>query len=235
MQPTPVHEVYDAFKTSILPYNKGNIHPRFFAWVQGTGTPMGVLAEMLAAAMKPNATIGEHAAMYVDKQVINWCKQMMNFPDSGTGILLSGASMANITALNVARNSQLKKNVRKQGIHAVDGQMTMYCSTETHSCPQKAAEVLGLGTDSIKKIPVNEAYQIDIEKLVATIQADKANGLVPFCIIGNAGTVNTGAIDPLDELLAVCKKYDCWFYIDGAFGALAKLVPAYRQPLQAIE
>jgi len=235
MQPTPVHEVYDAFKTSILPYNKGNIHPPFFAWVQGTGMPMGVLAEMLAAAMNPNAAIGEHAAMYVDKQVINWCKQMMNFPDSGTGILLSGASMANITALNVARNSQLKKNVRKQGIHAVDGQMTMYCSTETHSCLQKAAEVLGLGTDSIKKIPVNEAYQIDIEKLVATIQADKANGLVPFCIIGNAGTVNTGAIDPLDELLAVCKKYDCWFYIDGAFGALAKLVPAYRQPLQAIE
>lgn len=235
MEPTPVQQVYDEFKTSILPYNKGNVHPRFFAWVQGTGTPMGVLSEMLAAAMNPNVAIGEHAAMYVDQQVINWCKQMMNFPASGTGILLSGASMANITALTVARNSQLKKNVRKEGIHAVDGQMTLYCSTETHSCLQKAAEVLGLGTDSIRKITVNDAYQINLDELVNTIEADKAKGLVPFCIIGNAGTVNTGAIDPLDELLAVCNKYDLWYHIDGAFGALAKLVPEYRQPLRAIE
>ncbi|WP_052496235.1 pyridoxal phosphate-dependent decarboxylase family protein [Pedobacter lusitanus] len=234
-KPSTIEEVYHEFKTNIFPYTKGNIHPRFFAWVQGTGTPFGVLAEMLSAAMNPNVTIGEHAPMYVDQQVVNWCKQIMNYPESATGILLSGASMANITALNVARNSQLKLNIRKTGVKAVPGQLVLYCSAETHSCIQKAAEVLGLGTDAVRKIKTNSDYQININELVKAIEADLAEGFYPFCVVGNAGTVNTGAIDPLDELAAVCLKYNLWFHIDGAFGALAKLVPAYSARLKAIE
>ena len=104
LQPESAEKIYADFKENILPYTKGNIHPRFFSWVEGTGTPMGVMAEMLAAAMNPNVGIGEHAAMYVDYQVVEWCKQMMNYPPSASGILLSGGSMANITALAVARN-----------------------------------------------------------------------------------------------------------------------------------
>jgi aromatic-L-amino-acid/L-tryptophan decarboxylase len=235
LQPQSIESVYEEFKQFILPYTKGNIHPRFWAWVQGTGTPFGMLAEMLAAGMNPNSGIGEHSAMYVEQQVLNWCKQMLHYPSIASGILVSGASIANITALAVARNHQLNKNVRKEGIRAVPAQMLLYCSAETHSCIQKAAEALGLGSDSVRKISVTENYEINITELEETIQQDIKNGLAPFCIVGNAGTVNTGAIDPLDDLLELCRKYSLWFHIDGAFGAIAKLVPEYAVSLKAIE
>lgn len=232
--PQNIDEIYDEFKQYIFPYPKGNIHPRFFAWIQGTGTPLGVLADMLASAMNSNVTIGEHSAMYVDRQVIEWCKQMLNYPQSATGILLSGGSMANITALTVARNNQLG-SVRNDGLKSAEKQMTIYCSTETHSCIQKAVEILGLGANALRKIPVNDNYQININRLIETIENDLSNGLMPFCIVGNAGTVNTGAIDPLDELLEISNKYGLWFHIDGAYGALAKLDPDYAGQLKAIE
>ncbi len=233
--PSSPTDVYDEFRQHIFRFYKGNIHPRFFAWVEGTGTPMGVLAELLAAGMNPNVGIGEHAAMYIDKQVIDWCKQMLHYPMEASGILLSGGSMANITGLAVARNHQLQKNIRKEGVRTVKGQMLLYCSTETHSCMQKAAEVLGLGTDAVRKIKVDDNYQIDINELVNTIEADLLIGHYPFCIVGNAGTVNTGAIDPLDDLLEISRKYHLWLHIDGAFGALAKLTPEFASSLKAIE
>ena len=229
-----IEEVYEEFKQNILPYTKGNIHPRFFAWVQGTGTPFGVLAEMLAAAMNPNTGIGEHSAMYVEQQVLNWCKQMLGYPADASGILLSGASMANLTALTVARNHQLNKNIRKDGLNNA-GKIVLYCSAETHSCIQKSVEVLGLGTDAIRKIRVDENYKMDIDELIKTIDEDLAKGHLPFCIVANAGTVNTGATDPLDELTTISKKYNLWLHIDGAFGALAKLVPEYADELKNIE
>ena len=235
LEPSDVDDVYAAFKKEILPFAKGNIHPRFFAWVEGTGTPMGVLAEMLGSAMNSNVAIGEHSAMYIDAQVVNWCKQLMQYPEDATGILLSGASMANITALNVARNTQLKKNVRQEGIHAVPGQMVMYCSAETHSCVQKAAESIGIGSNAVRRIAVTANYQIDLPELKLAIETDIAAGLKPFCVVGNAGTVNTGAIDPLDELAEICRKFNLWLHIDGAFGAIAKMLPEYSEQLKAIE
>ncbi|HZY36448.1 MAG TPA: pyridoxal-dependent decarboxylase [Mucilaginibacter sp.] len=234
-EPQPIEDVYRDFKQNVFPYTKGNIHPRFFSWVQGTGTPFGVLADMLASTMNPNVTIGEHAPMYVDKQVVNWCKKMLNYPSSASGILLSGGSMANITALIVARNNQLKKNVRKEGLNAVKSQMTLYCSSETHSCIQKAVEALGLGADAIRSIAVDENNRINNDVLERAIQNDIKNGFTPFCIVGNAGTVNTGAIDDLDHLAAISNKYDLWFHVDGAYGALAKLTPGYAVQLKAIE
>ncbi len=233
--PSDIDAVYAQFKERILPFAKGNIHPRFFAWVEGTGTPFGALAELLASAMNPNVAIGEHAAMHVDLQVIEWCKQMMGYPASASGILLSGASMANITALTVARNTQLQQQVRNKGLKKAPAQMTLYCSSETHSCIQKAAEILGLGTEAVRKIAVDEDYRMDIADLEVQIIRDIEVGDAPFCIVANAGTVNTGAIDPLDEVLAIARKYKLWLHIDGAFGALAKLVPGYAPRLKAIE
>lgn len=233
--PTPSLEVYEDFKKNILPYNKGNVHPRFFAFVQGTGTPMGVFAEMLAATMNPNLAIGEHSAMYVENQVLQWFKEFLGYPDEASGILLSGGSMANFTALHVARNYILPGNIRKTGLYAQEKQLVAYCSTESHSCIQKSMEALGIGTDYLRKIPVNEYFQIDIQALNKQLQTDKENNLFPFCIIGNAGTVNTGAIDPLDELLAICRSENIWFHVDGAFGALAKVVPDLSAALKPIE
>ncbi|GMQ31404.1 pyridoxal phosphate-dependent decarboxylase family protein [Algoriphagus confluentis] len=228
-------EVYEEFKKYIFQYNKGNVHPRFFAWIQGTGTPMGVLADLLASGMNPNTTIGEHSAMYVDRQVVNWCKEMMNFPAEASGILVSGGSMANITALTVARNSFGEEQIRKKGLKAASAQLVLYCSVETHSCIQKAAEIIGLGTDSVRKIGVNAKYEMNADELEQQIHQDIQEGLLPFAVVGTSGTVNTGAIDPMEELLAISRKYGLWFHVDGAYGALAKLDPVYSERLKAIE
>ena len=233
--PESIGAIYDEFKKHVLPYPSGNIHPRFWAWVQGTGTPFGALAEMLAATMNPNTAIGEHSAMYVEQQVLDWCKEMLNYPMTSSGILVSGGSMANITALMVARNQQTGINIRKEGVLSAKGYMILYCSTETHSCIEKAAEVMGIGSDSVRKIGVDDNYQIRLNELAAAIESDIAAGNTPFCVVGNAGTVNTGAIDPLDDLLSISRKYNLWFHIDGAFGALAKMVPEYSEKLKAIE
>jgi aromatic-L-amino-acid/L-tryptophan decarboxylase len=234
-QPTSAEEIYKEFKTNVLPYNKGNIHPRFWSWVEGGGTVLGMLADMLASGMNPNNTIGDHAPRYVEAQVIDWSKQLFGFPPSASGLLVSGGAMANITAILVARNQFLAGIIRQKGLKFLDNQLVIYCSTETHNCLTKAAEIIGLGSDNLRKVPVNEKYQIKIEVLKMMLLADKQAGLLPFCIIGNAGTVNTGAIDPLDELLAIARQENCWFHVDGAFGALAKLVPAYQADLAAIE
>jgi len=233
-QPSGIFEVYDEFKQNILPYHGGNIHPKFFSWVQGTGTPMGAFADLLAGIINSNTAIGEQSALYVDKQVINWCKELLNYPVDGSGILVSGGSIANITGLIVARNTIIK-NAKSAGVYAAPGKLTAYCSSETHNCLGKAAEVIGIGNEQLRKIPVNDRYEIDVKALKSKIREDKDNGYIPFCIIGNAGTVNTGAIDPLDELLPIARDEKIWFHIDGAFGALAKLVPAYKNRLKAIE
>ena len=238
-QPLPetgdsVEAIYEDFKQYIYPYTKGNIHPRFFAWVQGTGTFTGALADLLASVMNPNAAIGNHAAMYIDGQVIEWSKQLFGFHPEGSGLLVSGGSIANITAIAVARNAFSEK-IRPDGLYGVDGQMTLYCSTETHSCLQKAAEMIGIGTAGLRKVPVDPDYRMDVAALRQLLDADRAAGKMPFCVVGNAGTVNTGAIDPLDDILALCREQGLWFHIDGAFGALAKLTPEFAPTLKAVE
>ena len=228
-------QVYEQFKTTIFPYNKGNVHPRFFAWIQGTGNPMGVWGDLLASGMNPNVAIGEHAPMYIDHQVVNWCKEIMGFPENSSGILVSGGSMANITALTVARNSFRDRGIRKKGLQQTPEKLLIYCSVETHSCIQKAAEIIGLGTDSVRKIGVNEYFEMLTDELEDQIRLDISEGFIPFCIVGTSGTVNTGAIDPMEKLLSLSKKYDLWFHVDGAYGALCKLDPVYSDRLKAIE
>lgn len=234
LEPGNIFDIYEEFKQNILPYHGGNIHPAYFSWVQGTGTAMGALAELLAGTMNSNTTMGDQSALYVDRQVVNWCKRLINFPAGAGGMLVSGGSIANITAMIVARNTVIADS-KKKGVYAVNGKLTAYCSTETHNCVNKAAEVIGIGNEQLRKIPVNDAYEIDIEALTKQIAEDRANGFVPFCIIGNAGTVNTGAIDNLDALLRIARGEKIWLHIDGAFGAMAKLVPSYQPKLKAIE
>ena len=232
--PQLAEDVYEEFVEHILPYTKGNIHPRFWSWVEGGGTPLGMLADMLAAGMNPNNAIGDHAAVYVENQVIDWGKQMFGFPETATGILLSGASVANITALIIARNNY-DANIRLHGLRAVNGQMVVYASAETHTCVKKAVEVIGIGSHSLHLVPVDEKYRIRTDLLKEMIERDKAAGMLPFCIIGNAGTVNTGAIDDLNELGSICEQEGCWFHVDGAFGAIPKLLPEFQDQLKGLD
>lgn len=238
-QPLPVlpgsmTDIYNEFKKNIYPYPLGNINPKHFSWVMGTGTVMGAFADFLASIMNSNATIGDHSALYVDRQVIDWCKQILHYPSGASGLLVSGASIANITALIAARNA-CSVRIRKEGVYSTQGKLTAYASVETHACITKAMEVLGLGNEQLRKIPVDADYRINMRELKDKIAADRTNGFLPFCLIGNAGTVNTGAIDPLSELLDLSAKENIWFHIDGAFGALAKLVPQFQQDLKALE
>lgn len=227
-------EVYEEFFTQVLPYNTNNIHPRFWAWVQGGGTAAGMLADMLASGMNANVTNGDHMPMYVDKQVIDWSKEMMGFPKSASGMLVSGASMANITALVVARN-HFNRNIKAHGLHAVPGQMVAYGSAETHNCVAKGMEVIGIGADNFRKIPVDSNYRIRTDELQRRIREDRQAGMFPFCIVGNAGTVNTGAIDPIKELVAIAKEERLWLHIDGAFGAIPKILPEFHDQLKALD
>lgn len=225
--------VYDEFRKNILPYYIGNIHPRFWSWVMGTGSAQGMLAEMLAAGMNCNVGIGDQAPMYADKQVIDWCKQMMNFPATAGGALVGNASVANLNALITARNAVSEK-IRQAGLRHMP-QLTLYASAETHSCIQKAAEIIGIGNHYLRLVRVNENYEMDTNHLEELIARDKEDGFRPFCVVANIGTVNTGAVDPLEKIFFICMKYNLWFHVDGAFGALLKLLPEKNKELMCIE
>jgi len=231
----PVDAVYEEFRKRILPYPLGNIHPRAWGWVQGNGTPLGMMAEMLAAGMNTNLAGADHVANYVERQVIDWCKEMLGFPKDSSGLLLNGASEANLLALAVARNAEVDIDVRRDGLQETSRHLTVYGSVEMHSSVGRAVEVLGLGNKFLRRIPVDEKYRIDIGALQRTIESDVREGLRPICVIGNAVTTNTGAMDPLDELAKTATKYGLWFHVDGAAGALAYLSPELRPLLVGLE
>lgn len=226
-EPQGAETAYDDFSQDVLPYPMGNFHPRFWGWVIGSGTPLGALSEMLAAGLNPNLGGGDHAGNRVEEQVMDWCKQMVGYPAQAGGLLVSGTSMANLICLTVARNAAAGVDVRKAGVAAAP-RLTVYGSREIHSSIQRAVEVLGLGSDALRLIPVNADFQIDLNALEQAITADQAAGYQPMAVIGSAGTVNTGAFDDLNALADLCQREGIWLHVDGAFGALAALSPESR-------
>lgn len=234
-EPQPFEAVYQDFLEYVLPYPMGNIHPRFWGWVIGTGSASGMLAEMLAAAMNPNVGHGEHVAMYVETQVVEWLKQLVGYPAASSGLLVSGGSMANLVGLTVARAAKAGFDVRKEGLQGSGRYLTAYASVETHSCIKKGMELLGLGCQALRLIAVDENFRIDLKALAEAIQADRAAGHQPMLVIGNAGTVNTGAIDDLPALADLCRQEDLWFHVDGAIGGVAAGSPNLRPLLAGME
>jgi glutamate/tyrosine decarboxylase-like PLP-dependent enzyme len=227
--------VYQEFLENIFPYPMGNIHPRFWAWYMGNGTVFGALADFMAAIMNPTLGGGNHVANLVEGQVVNWMKAMLGFSPDSSGLLVSGGSMANLVGIAVARNTQAGFNVRELGLKAAPQPFTVYASTEIHSCNQKAVELLGLGSSSLRKVPVKDDFTIDLNALEAALSADRAAGCRPICIIGSAGTVNTGAVDDLNALADLCKREKIWFHVDGAIGAVAVLADNVKPQLLGIE
>ncbi len=233
-EPEGAEKAYEDFCRHVLPYPMGNVHPRFWAWVMGSGTPLGALADMLAATMNPNMGGGEHAPNHVETQVLDWCKEMLGYAAAASGLLVSGGSMANLIGLAVARHVFAGVDLRRSGVRGAAGPLTVYSSREAHSSVQKAVEMLGLGSDSLRLAPVDAEYRVDVAELHGMLRKDRAGGAIPVCVVGNLGTVNTGAIDDLAALADLCAGEQVWFHVDGAFGAFAALVPEYASQTAAM-
>jgi aromatic-L-amino-acid/L-tryptophan decarboxylase len=233
-EPQGAEAAYAAFLQNILPYPMGTIHPRFWGWYMGNGTVLGALADFWASIMNSNVGGGNHGAMLVEQQVIDWMKDVVHFPAEASGLLVSGASMANLLGLAVARNVKAGYDVRVEGV-ATGPPLVVYASTEVHSCNQKAVELLGLGRHGLHRIPVGSDFRIDLAALDTAIAADRAAGKRPICVIGSAGTVNTGAVDNLNALADLCEREGLWFHVDGAIGAIAMLSEKVRGQLGGIE
>ena len=232
----PPEEIYEEFLENILPYPVGNIHPRFWGWVFGSGTILGAYAGLLSASMNTNAgDLDHHSANHVEKQVIDWFKEMLGYPSSASGLLTSGCSAANLIGLAVARNTKARYDVRREGINITQNKMKLYASKETHSSIQKGVELLGLGSDAIHCVPVNDCFQVDLQALKTAIDQDRKEGHLPFCVVGTAGTANTGAIDDLHALADICQQENLWLHVDGAFGAWAVLTSTAKNQVAGME
>jgi len=236
LDPRPAGEIYEEYVRYILPHQLGNSHPRFWGWVAGSGTVMGMYAEMLAAST--DAVSGAFSYVsnnYVEMQVIDWFKTLLGYPCDASGLLTSGCSASNLIGLAVARNTMAGFDVRSRGMSDAPQKMIVYSSVEAHSSIQKAVELLGFGSDALRLIPVNDSMQIALEALKAAIANDRAEGLLPTCVVGAAGTTNTAAIDDLNALADICTEERCWFHVDGASGAWTAIAPKYKHLVAGME
>ena len=233
--PTSLAKVHEEFMTTILPFAARNAHPGFLGWVQGGGTPVGMMAEMLSAGLNANVGGRDQIPLDVENQVIGWMRALFGFPPEATGLFVTGTSMANFIAVVVARDARLGCDVRRQGISQNAQKLTAYASVAVHGCIGRALDFAGLGSDALRLVPVDSRQRIDLKALKEAIAADRDAGFNPFLVIGTAGTVDTGAIDDLAGIAEICAEEKLWFHVDGAYGALAMLAPELAPRLKGIE
>lgn len=215
----------DELIENILPYATGNIHPRFFGWVHGTGLPVALLAELVASTMNSNCGGRDHGAIYVEREVIDWCRRCFGFPDGASGVLVTGTSQATVIALAAARTRALGAKSRAEGIRDLP-RLVAYGAEGVHNAAAKALELLGLGSDSLRRVPRGRDGAMDMDRLEAMVARDRGQGLRPFCVVGTAGSVDLGEFDDLNAIADFCGEHRLWFHVDGAFGAWARLARA---------
>lgn len=229
-----IADVIGEFDQLIKPYATGNLHPAFMGWVHGAGTPAGMVAEMLAAGLNMNCGGRNHAGIEIEKQITCWMKEVFGFPDRASGLFVTGTSMANFLGLIVARNAALGTDVRSKGL-AGTPQLCAYASNGVHGCIVRAMQMSGIGSNFLRLVPCDEAGAMRIDLLEALIEEDRAGGLKPFLVVGTAGSVDIGAVDPLERMADVAAANRLWFHVDGAFGALAVLSSKLRPLIAGIE
>jgi aromatic-L-amino-acid decarboxylase len=233
--PTDLAAVHDEFMQNILPYSVGNAHPGFMGWVHGGGNPVGMLAEMLAAGLNANLGGRDHVPIEVERQIVQWVRQLFGFPETASGLFVTGTSMANLIGVLVARAAALGPAVRRRGVAASGKRLIAYTSAAAHGCIAQAMDLSGLGSTALHVIPTDDLHRIDLAALENTIAADRRKGFTPFLVVGNAGTVDTGAIDDLGALATLAQREKLWLHIDGAYGALAMLAPDLAPRLAGLE
>jgi aromatic-L-amino-acid/L-tryptophan decarboxylase len=229
---------YEAFRAHVAPYPLGNTHPRFWGWVIGSGSPLGTLAELLAAGFNANLSGLGNAGVEVEAQVLDWMKELLDYPRDASGLLTSGGSMANVLGLAVGLDASARRrgiDLAEEGVAAAPRRFVVYGSRETHFSVDKAVRLLGLGRSAYRKLPVDGRYRLDLAALEGAIHADRAAGHEPILVVGNAGTVNTGACDDLTAIAEIAERERLWFHVDGAFGAFARLAPATAPLVAGLE
>ena len=230
-------ELLDEVGKKVLQTATGNLGPHMYAYVMSGGNQMAIVAEKLAATINQNQTKWHLAPAMneIEKRVIGWTAKLLDFPEDSGGVLVSGGSAANLTGLTVGRNIFFEAiGIRKTGLFH-QKPFVVYASEEVHSCVDKSVELLGIGSNQLRKIETDPDFKIRLDLLEEQIKNDIADGLRPFCLIGNAGTVNTGAIDDLDALADLAKKYELWYHIDGAYGALAGILDSLKKEYKGME
>ncbi|MDQ5844215.1 MAG: aspartate aminotransferase family protein [Acidobacteriota bacterium] len=222
---------------AIIENSRNNGHPRFFGYVASPSTPPGAFADLIASAVNINVTSWRSgpAATEIERTVVRWLGSLIGYSDDAAGLLTSGGSMANLTALMIAHRAKSDDSVASQGLWNLPAPMTIYASDQIHMSIPKAADILGLGRAQVRMVKSDSRFRMDVPLLRETIARDLENGLKPFCVVGSAGTVNTGAVDPLADIAAVANEFDLWFHVDGAYGALAALDENKRPLFKGLE
>ncbi len=227
-------EALSFFDEAIKPFSTGNLHPAFMGWVHGAGTPVGMVAEMLAAGLNANCGGRDHIGIEVERQITRWMRQAFGFPETSAGLFVTGTSMANFLAVLVARTALLGEEARRSGLpHSLT--LRAYASEAAHGCIAQAMEMAGIGSENLRRAPCGPNGAVRVEDLRVMIAEDRAQGATPLLLVGTAGTVNLGAIDPLDELADLAASERIWLHVDGAFGALAAFSPRLAPLLKGME
>ncbi|MEO8482169.1 MAG: aminotransferase class V-fold PLP-dependent enzyme [Acidobacteriota bacterium] len=221
-QGTPAPEVLSALVDRLFGHSLFNAHPRFFGYITAPPAPIGILGDLVASAL--NANVGSWrlspAATEIEAETVRWIAELIGYPAGGAGLLVSGGNMANLVGFFAARAARAPGNVRVDGL-ASSRQLVVYTSAETHTWIQKAADLSGLGTAAIRWIPTDASLRMKLDDLRRQIDADLATGHAPFLVVGTAGSVSTGAVDPLRDLGRICRERELWFHVDGAYGGFA--------------
>jgi len=231
----PFAEVLAEVEEKLLPFVRHNGHPRMFGYVQSPGLAAANLADLVASTLNANLTAWRSSpgGVEIEQLAIEWIREMLGVPRAGGGLFVSGGSLANLTALIVARRVKAPIDLARLGARALPRAMRLYVSAETHHSVAKAATILGVGSDHVRVVPVDDALRMRVDVLEAMIDEDARAGHQPFCVVGTAGTVSTGAIDPLGEIAAVARRHDLWFHVDASYGGFAALASAVRPKLAA--
>jgi aromatic-L-amino-acid decarboxylase len=236
-EPTTFDELLHSFRDTLIELSRHNGHPRMFGYVQAPGTPIAAIADLLASTLNANLTAWRSApaAVEIERLTIDWIKQIIGFNRDAAGLFVSGGSMANMAALAAARRAKAPAQIQDKGAQLCAQALRVYASEETHHSVAKAAALLGIGRENVRLISVDEHYKINLDQLLAAIEEDRAAGHLPICVVANAGTVATGAFDPLTQISEIARRFNLWFHVDGAYGGFAALTTSARPLFASIE
>jgi aromatic-L-amino-acid/L-tryptophan decarboxylase len=236
-KPVNFDELLHIFRDTLIALSRHNGHPRMFGYVQAPGTAIAAFADLLASTLNANVTAWRSApaAVEIERLTIEWIKQIIGFNRNAAGLFVSGGSMANMAALAAARRAKAPPEIQNKGAQSCSRPLRIYASEETHHSVAKAAALLGIGRDNVRLIRVDERYKVNLDALVAAIEEDRIAGHLPICVVANAGTVATGAFDPLPQISDIAQRFNLWLHVDGAYGGFAALAPSAHALFASIE